>query len=96
MDKPIDLEKALSQLDPNDGETVLRPAVISGFVFAAGFVLMAFGFDLTEEQLKAISTFALFLVPIGAALWGRNKAWSQKSVAQLRDQLRDRQVEESN
>jgi hypothetical protein len=81
--KTVDLDKALQEIDPKDGETVLRPAVISGFVFAAGYVLISFGLDLSSDQLNAIATFALFLVPIGAGLWARKKAWSQKSVAMV-------------
>lgn len=78
---------AQAQAKGNDGEPVLRAAVVTGFVSAILSAAVTFGLNLSPEQIASIATVAGFLPAVVVGIWGRSGAFSPKSVVKVMNDI---------
>lgn len=69
--------------NPTSSEPALAVGTVAAAVGAVLTLLMAFGVDFTEAQLKAILGAALVFGPLVLAAITRSKVFSPKTVAEM-------------
>lgn len=85
-------KRTMSELDvspdPKDKEPIVPRMVVVGFIGGVIELLLAFGIDLTAEQIGAIHAIGVPVVLIGLAWWLRGKVFSPATVFKIMASMR--------
>lgn len=75
-------------LDDKSQEPLLVPMLTAALTHGVA-VLVAFNVELTGAQQAAVIGLPAVVVPLGAWLWARRRAWSGRTVAEVLDRQLD-------
>lgn len=69
--------------NPEDREPLRRPATWTALAGALVAVLVGFGLPIPDEAAAALIGLAAVAGPLAVWVWGRRRAWSGASVADV-------------